>query len=99
MDPRHRHASTREPVPRSRSHHRSRCRNTLAKRENCRQGHRGSQGGMSQFSRLVRIARTDFSYFFRTKWLMAVLISLSLSDMLVVGLVYGKLIPSTVAGV
>jgi ABC-2 type transport system permease protein len=54
---------------------------------------------MSEFSRLVRIARTDFSYFFRTKWLMAVLISLSLSDMLVVGLVYGRLIPSSVAGV
>src|SRR3989441_6711090 len=47
---------------------------------------------MSQLSRLVRIARTDFSYFFRTKWLMAVLISLSLSDMLVMGLVYGRLI-------
>lgn len=49
---------------------------------------------MSEFSRLVRIARTDFSYFFRTKWLMAVLISLSLSDMLVVGLVYGRIIPN-----
>ncbi len=46
---------------------------------------------MSQFSRLVRIARTDFSYFFRTKWLMAVLISLSLSDMLVTALVYNRL--------
>ena len=53
---------------------------------------------MSQLSRLVRIARTDFSYFFRTKWLMAVLISLSLSDMLVVGLVYGRLIPTKFAG-
>ncbi|TMI49213.1 hypothetical protein E6H20_08275 [Candidatus Bathyarchaeota archaeon] len=52
---------------------------------------------MSQFSRLVRIARTDFSYFFRTKWLMAVLISLSLSDMLVVGLVYTRLIPASKA--
>ena len=50
---------------------------------------------MSQLSRLVRIARTDFSYFFRTKWLMAVLISLSLSDMLVVGLVYTRLIPAS----
>ena len=49
---------------------------------------------MTELSRLVRIARTDFSYFFRTKWLMAVLISLSLSDMLVVGLVYGRLIPN-----
>jgi len=53
---------------------------------------------LSQFSRLVHIARTDFSYFFRTKWLMAVLISLSLSDMLVVGLVYGRLIPTKFAG-
>ncbi len=35
---------------------------------------------MSEFSRLLLVARTDFSYFFRTKWLMAVLISLSLSD-------------------
>ncbi len=43
---------------------------------------------MSEFSRLVQIARTDFSYFFRTKWLMAILISLNVSDMLVTGLVY-----------
>ena len=43
---------------------------------------------MSQFSRIFQIARTDFSYFFRTKWLMAILISLNLSDMLVTGLVY-----------
>ncbi len=47
---------------------------------------------MSEFSRLVRVARTDFSYFFRTKWLMAILISLSLSDMLVTGLVYKGLV-------
>ncbi len=38
------------------------------------------------------IARTDFSYFFRTKWLMAILISLNVSDMLVTGLVYKGLI-------
>jgi len=37
------------------------------------------------------LARKDFSYFFRTKWLMAVLLSLNLSDMLIVALVYGKL--------
>ena len=43
---------------------------------------------MSEFSRIVQIARTDFSYFFRTKWLMAILISLNVSDMLVTGLVY-----------
>jgi ABC-2 type transport system permease protein len=47
---------------------------------------------LSELSRLVRIARTDFSYFFRTKWLMAILISLSLSDMLVTGLVYKGLV-------
>ena len=43
---------------------------------------------MSEFSRLFQIARADFSYFFRTKWLMAVLLSLNISDMLVTGLVY-----------
>ena len=47
---------------------------------------------MSEFSRLLLVARTDFSYFFRTKWLMAVLISLSLSDMLVTALVLGRMI-------
>ena len=47
---------------------------------------------MSQLSRLFLVARTDFSYFFRTKWLMAFLISLSLSDMLVTALVLGKMI-------
>ncbi len=47
---------------------------------------------MSELSRLVLIARTDFSYFFRTKWLMAILISLNVSDMLVTGLVYKGLI-------
>src|SRR5713101_5611175 len=82
---------------------RSRChgsggRNSIVERENSRQSHRGRESSLSQLSRLVRIARTDFSYFFRTKWLMAVLISLSLSDMLVVGLVYGRLIPTKFAG-
>ena len=47
---------------------------------------------MSGFSRLLLVARTDFSYFFRTKWLMAVLISLNVSDMLVYALVISKLI-------
>ena len=50
---------------------------------------------MSQLSRLFLIAKTDFSYFFRTKWLMAVLISLSISDMLVFALVIGKLVSPT----
>jgi len=46
---------------------------------------------MSELTRILQLARTDFSYFFRTKWLMAVLLSLHLSDMLVVGLVYNRL--------
>jgi len=46
---------------------------------------------MKELSRILQLARNDFSYFFRTKWLMAVLLSLHLSDMLVVALVYGKL--------
>ena len=47
---------------------------------------------MSELSRLLLIARTDFSYFFRTKWLMAVLISLNVSDMLVYALVITKIV-------
>lgn len=43
---------------------------------------------MTELRRILRLARNDFSYFFRTKWLMAVLLSLHLSDMLVVALVY-----------
>jgi ABC-type polysaccharide/polyol phosphate export permease len=43
---------------------------------------------MTELLRILQIARTDFSYFFRTKWLMAVLLSLNISDMLVIGLVY-----------
>jgi ABC-type polysaccharide/polyol phosphate export permease len=43
---------------------------------------------MSELSVILKLARNDFSYFFRTKWLMAVLLSLNLSDMLVVALVY-----------
>lgn len=46
---------------------------------------------MTELKRVLQVARTDFSYFFRTKWLMAVLLSLNLSDMLVVGLVYSGL--------
>ncbi|HZD12705.1 MAG TPA: hypothetical protein VE177_04210, partial [Candidatus Binatus sp.] len=49
---------------------------------------------MNETRRLLRIAQTDFSYFFRTKWLMAVLISLNLSDMLITALVYKQLVPS-----
>ena len=43
---------------------------------------------MTEIRRILTLARSDFSYFFRTKWLMAVLLSLNLSDMLVVALVY-----------
>jgi ABC-type polysaccharide/polyol phosphate export permease len=46
---------------------------------------------MSELRSILQVARNDFSYFFRTKWLMAVLLSLNLSDMLVVALVYGRL--------
>lgn len=47
---------------------------------------------MTELIRILRLARSDFSYFFRTKWLMAVLLSLNLSDMLIVALVYKQLI-------
>src|SRR6266700_3452516 len=97
MGPRIRSELPHQPDLRSSRCHRSRGRNTLVERENSRQSHRGCESSLSQLSRLVRIARTDCSYFFRTKWLMAVLISLSLSDMLVVGLVYGRLIPTKFA--
>ena len=43
---------------------------------------------MSQTSKMLQIARVDLSYFFRTKWLLATLIALNITDMLVVGLVY-----------
>jgi ABC-2 type transport system permease protein len=46
---------------------------------------------MTELRRILRLASNDFSYFFRTKWLMAVLLSLHLSDMLVVALVYNRL--------
>ncbi|MCW3976737.1 MAG: ABC transporter permease [Candidatus Bathyarchaeota archaeon] len=46
---------------------------------------------MIEMLRVLRLAGNDFSYFFRTKWLMAILLSLNLSDMLVVALVYRKL--------
>ncbi len=46
---------------------------------------------MSEIRVILAIARNDFSYFFRTKWLMAILLSLNLSDMLVVALVYNEM--------
>jgi ABC-type polysaccharide/polyol phosphate export permease len=45
----------------------------------------------SEIHVVLALARSDFSYFFRTKWLMAVLLSLNLSDMLVVALVYRRM--------
>jgi len=47
---------------------------------------------MTELDHILRLARSDFSYFFRTKWLMAVLLSLNLSDMLIVALVFKQLI-------
>lgn len=46
---------------------------------------------MSEIHAIFAIARNDFSYFFRTKWLMAVLLTLNLSDMLVVAVVYKRM--------
>jgi len=43
---------------------------------------------------MLQIARVDLSYFFRTKWLLATLIGLNVTDMLVVGLVYKGMISS-----
>ncbi len=43
---------------------------------------------MSQFRGMLRIARVDLSYFFRTKWLLGTLIGLNVTDMFVVGIVY-----------
>ncbi len=43
---------------------------------------------MREYPIILQIAMTDFSYFFRTKWLIAFLLGLNFSDMLVVALVY-----------
>jgi ABC-type polysaccharide/polyol phosphate export permease len=40
---------------------------------------------------MLRVLRVDLSYFFRTKWLIATLVALNLSDMLVVGLTYAHM--------
>jgi ABC-type polysaccharide/polyol phosphate export permease len=44
---------------------------------------------LSQTSKVLEITRVDLSYFFRTKWLLATLVGLNITDMLVVGIVYG----------
>jgi ABC-type polysaccharide/polyol phosphate export permease len=49
---------------------------------------------LTELGRILKLAQNDFSYFFRTKWLMAVLLSLNLSDMLVVALVYKGIMSS-----
>jgi hypothetical protein len=46
---------------------------------------------LNQASNLLRVTRVDLSYFFRTKWLILTLITLNLSDMLVVGLIYSNM--------
>jgi ABC-type polysaccharide/polyol phosphate export permease len=43
---------------------------------------------LSQIGKMLQITRVDLSYFFRTKWLLATLAGLNLTDMLVVGIVY-----------
>jgi ABC-type polysaccharide/polyol phosphate export permease len=43
---------------------------------------------LSQTGKMLQITRVDLSYFFRTKWLLATLVALNLTDMLVVGIVY-----------
>src|SRR5712692_5061992 len=43
---------------------------------------------MSELRIILEIARADLSYFFRTKWLIVFLLSLNLSDIFVVALVY-----------
>ena len=40
---------------------------------------------------MMKVLRVDLSYFFRTKWLIATLVALNLSDMLVVGLIYTRM--------
>jgi ABC-2 type transport system permease protein len=46
---------------------------------------------------MLQITRVDLSYFFRTKWLVATLIGLNITDMLVVGIVYkGMMNPSVI---
>ena len=40
---------------------------------------------------MLRVLRVDLSYFFRTKWLIATLITLNISDMLVAGLTYNNM--------
>ncbi len=46
---------------------------------------------MSQTQAMLRVLRVDLSYFFRTKWLIATLITLNISDMLVAGLTYNNM--------
>lgn len=43
---------------------------------------------MSRTDAMLQITRVDLSYFFRTKWLLATLVGLNITDMLVVGVVY-----------
>ena len=42
---------------------------------------------------MLRVLGVDLSYFFRTKWLVATLVTLNLSDMLVAGVIYNNMMP------
>jgi ABC-type polysaccharide/polyol phosphate export permease len=46
---------------------------------------------MNQIRASLNVVRIDLGYFFRTKWLLLTLISLNLSDMLVAGLAYSRI--------
>jgi hypothetical protein len=46
---------------------------------------------LSELRAALSIVRVDLGYFFRTKWLLLTLISLNLSDMVVAGLVYSRI--------
>jgi len=52
----------------------------------------------TQIGRMLQITRVDLSYFFRTKWLIGTLLGLNLTDMLVVGIIYSKMIPTVIEG-
>jgi ABC-type polysaccharide/polyol phosphate export permease len=46
---------------------------------------------LSEVGKMLQVTQVDLSYFFRTKWLLATLIGLNITDMLVVGLVYNNM--------
>jgi hypothetical protein len=46
---------------------------------------------MTERRAMFKVLQVDLSYFFRTKWLIATLVALNISDMLVAGLVYSNM--------